>query len=368
MMKLKEIELDVSQLFLDPNNPRYADIEDIANPVPDEKVANERVQKRALERILDQRLEVQQLMDSIRTIGFITIDRLVVVALPQLNSFKVIEGNRRLGAIKSLLDDLDAGEVDIDDSILPTLKKIPVLVLEEPDKEKCEHLGRVLQGVRHVSSIRAWGPYQQAQLVVMMLNEGRARNEVKEILGLPSKRMNTLWRCYFALQQMKNDSDYGEFANPKKFTYFDEIFKLPKIYKEWLEWDESSGSYGIFKNEHNKKMMYGFIVGEEMDGERKEPRIPDPKDLRKLPALMEDSVQFNRFCQTPGLNLDDALKGVVTRSQIDWRGILSTNLNTLSQLPAADLQEATEGDITLLEKIDDLCTNHLKMIRAFKGN
>jgi hypothetical protein len=368
MMKLKEIEVDVNQLFLDPNNPRYADMEDIANPIPDNKVADERVQKRAIERILDQRLEVQQLMDSIRTIGFITVDRLVVVPLPQEGKYKVIEGNRRLGAIKSLLDDCDAGEIDIAESVLPTLKNIPVLALEESDKEKCEHLGRVLQGVRHVSSIRAWGPYQQAQLVVMMLSEGRDRNEVKEILGIPSKRMNGLWRCYFALQQMKDDADYGEFAGPKKFSFFDEIFKLPKLYKEWLEWDESYGYYGIFKNEHNRKLMYGFIVGEEVDGDKKEPRMPDPKDLRKLPALMEDIVQFNRFCQSPGLSLEDALKGVVTKSQIDWRGILSTNLNTLSQLPAADLQDATEGDIALLEKMNELSTNHLKMIRLFKGN
>ena len=177
MIKLKEIEVGVNQLFLDPNNPRYADMEDIANPVSDEKVADERVQKRAIERILDQRLEVQQLMDSIRTIGFITVDRLVVVPLPHEGKYKVIEGNRRLGAIKSLLDDSDAGEIDIPESVLPTLKNMPVLVLEESDKEKCEHLGRVLQGVRHVSSIRAWGPYQQAQLVVMML--AKEKHEMK---------------------------------------------------------------------------------------------------------------------------------------------------------------------------------------------
>jgi len=364
MMRLKEIEANIEQLFLDPNNPRYADIEDIVNTVSDEKVVDDKVQKKALERIMNSCLEVQQLMDSIRTIGYITVDRMVVVPLQEPDKYKVIEGNRRLGAIKSLLEDYDAGEIDIDDSILPTLKKIPVLVLEEPDKEKREHLARVLQGVRHVSSIRPWGPYQQAQLVVMMLNEGRGPNEVKEILGITSKRIHILRRCYYALQQMKEDSDYGEFANPKKFSFFDEIFKQSKLYKEWLEWDDN---YGVFKNEHNRKLMYSFIVGEEVDGERKEPRIPDPKDVRKLPALMEDTVQFNRFCQTPGWSLEDALKGVVTKSQIDWRGLLSINLNTLSQLPAADLQEATEGDIDLLEKIKDLCVNHLKMIRAFKG-
>jgi hypothetical protein len=365
MLNLKEINLKIEQLFLDPNNPRYADIAEIANPVPEGKVTDDKVQARALERIMDARLEVQQLMDSIRKIGFLTVDRLVVVPLPEPDKYKVIEGNRRLGAIKSLLDDLGAGEIDIADDIIPTLKQMPVLVLDEVDKDKCEHIGRVLQGVRHVSSIRAWGPYQQAELVVTMMNQGRERSEVKEILGLPGKRMNTLSRCYYALKQMKEDSDYGEFANPKRFTYFDEIFKLPKLYKDWLKWDDING---VFTNEHNRKMLYSFIAGEEVDGERKEPKIPDPKDLRRLPALMEDTMQFNRFCEMPGLSLEDALRGVVTRSQIDWRGILSTNLNALSQLPATDLKDASDNDISLLQKVEDLCSNFRQMIRAFKSS
>jgi len=38
MLNLKEIDVSIDQLFLDPNNPRYADMEDIINPVPDEKL------------------------------------------------------------------------------------------------------------------------------------------------------------------------------------------------------------------------------------------------------------------------------------------------------------------------------------------
>jgi len=198
----------------------------------------------------------------------------------------------------------------------------------------------------------------------MMLDEGRTHLEVKEILGINGRRLNILWRCYKALKQMKNDSEYGEFATPKKFSFFDEIFKLPKLYKEWLEWDDN---LGYFKNGHNIKIMYGFIVGEEIDGERKEPKIADPKDVRKLSNLMEDTVQFNRFCQTSDLGLEDALRGVVVKPQIDWRLLLSNNLNALTQLPATDLQEATQADINLLEKIKSLCENHLKMIWSYQG-
>ena len=43
-------------------------------------------------RILDDRFEVKQLKDSIQSIGFLTVDRLVVTPLPRDGKFLVIEG------------------------------------------------------------------------------------------------------------------------------------------------------------------------------------------------------------------------------------------------------------------------------------
>ena len=100
---LREINVAIENLYLDPNNPRFADLQDKFQSVPQDRVVEAGVQERALKRILDERFEVKQLKDSIRTIGFLTIDRLVVTPLPQDGTFVVIEGNRRLGAVKSLL-------------------------------------------------------------------------------------------------------------------------------------------------------------------------------------------------------------------------------------------------------------------------
>jgi len=312
---------------------------------------------------MDGRLEVEQLMDSIRTIGFLSVDRMVVVSLPQENTFKVIEGNRRLGAIKSLLEMHETGEIDIEPGVLNTLSEIAVLVLEEDDPGKQEHLARVLQGVRHVSSIKPWGPYQQAQVIMMMLHEGRDIKEVREILGLSARRVNTLRRCYSALQQMKNDADYGDNARPNLFSFFEEMFKSAKLYKDWLDWDDEAG---VFGNEHNRKMVYCWMVGEEVDGERQPPRISDSKEIRKLSSLIEDTVQFQRFCDITSLSIDDAVRGVVAQTQINWRPIVTENLAMLLKLPAADLQDAQESDLELLTSTRDLCNRHLEMIQAFR--
>jgi hypothetical protein len=73
------------------------------------------------------------------------------------NRYVVIEGNRRLAAIKSLLEDHKNGEADLTEVVQASIREIPVLVIDEPELAKREHFARVLQGVRHLSSIRPWG-------------------------------------------------------------------------------------------------------------------------------------------------------------------------------------------------------------------
>src|ERR1035441_3304029 len=80
---LREIEVAIGNLYLDPNNPRFADFADRVQPIARDRVMEEGVQRKALDRILDDRFEVSQLKDSIRTIGFLPVDRLVVMPLPQ---------------------------------------------------------------------------------------------------------------------------------------------------------------------------------------------------------------------------------------------------------------------------------------------
>ena len=265
---LREVEVAIEDLYLDPNNPRFADLADRVQPIARDRIMEQGVQRKALDRILDDRFEVTQLKDSIRTIGFLPVDRLVVTRLPQLGKYVVIEGNRRVGAIKSLLDDHKNGEADLSAEVLASLQNLPVLVLEEEDAAKQEHIARVLQGVRHVSGIRPWGPYQQAQIVAMMLDDGKDMAEICETLGLPKKRINILRRSFYALAQMRADDDYGDKAKPALFSSFDEILRLPIVRDNWLEWDDE---HNKFLNEEHRKMLYAWLVGSEDDDGNKHP-------------------------------------------------------------------------------------------------
>lgn len=361
---LREKLVSIENLYLDPNNPRYADITQRPFDIPTEKVTYHSVQGKAFERILDDRFLVQQLKDSILKIGFLPVDRLVVMELEgNPGKYLVIEGNRRLAAIKSLLEDRDNGEIDVPEDIEKTLMNLPVLVIAEQDPRSRRYLARVFQGVRHLSGVREWGPYQQAQIVAMMLDEGKDLQEICDTLGITKRRANILRKCYYAMNQMKSDPDYDEYYRPNLFSYFDDLFRIRKL-REWMEWNDDEN---LFENTEHRHMFYNWIVGEEEEGKLLSPKVSDHKEVRHLRQLMEDPAQFRRFCNTPTLRITDAVTGIATtQARIDWREILSSNLNVLNQIPALDFQHTTEDDKKLLEQVIEICNGHLSMIEAIQ--
>ena len=90
------------------------------------------------------------------------------------------------------------------------------------------------KGLDILPGIRPWGPYQQAQVVALMLDDGKDQAEICEVLGLQKKRINILRRCFRALEQMRKDDDYGDKAKPALFSAFDEAFRLPTLRDDWL--------------------------------------------------------------------------------------------------------------------------------------
>ncbi len=240
--------------------------------------------------------------------------------------------------------------------------KLPVVVIEEPEHAKREHLARVLQGVRHVSGIRPWGPYQQAQVVALMLDDGRDQTEICEVLGLNKRRINILRRCFYALKQMGEDDDYGDKAKPIHFSYFDDVLKLP-VLREWLEWDDEKSK---FLNELNRKLLYGWMVGGEDDeGVRFPSKFSDPKEVRRVPELLSHPALFKRFCDDPALGLEQAMQGVIpTKPNIQWRNYLQNLTNVLVQIPAVDLEDASAEDEQLLVRVRELCDRHLRVLKS----
>jgi hypothetical protein len=177
---LKEILISIEDLLLDPNNPRF--ICNLEQPAKIQDGEIEKQQENTLKRFSrnpapeDPDFDVtniKDLYDSMLRIGFVGIDRIVVRPIKGSHEkYLVLEGNRRIAAVKSILRDYDNSLTPLNH---PTLrkdvatnmnlfKKITAMLLETEGllDEQIEHKVAILLGIRHHGSLLEWEPLPRA--------------------------------------------------------------------------------------------------------------------------------------------------------------------------------------------------------------
>jgi hypothetical protein len=156
--KLQRVSPDL--LDFDPSNPRFGGLLKSRDP-------NE-IQKE----LFGEPYYAGALVDSLVENGFIDYEPLVVKRSG--DRFVVVEGNRRLAAIKEIRANLDKFPNRKSD-----LDKIPVLVFpDKPDGQQQEEM-RVYLGVRHLLGFREWPPFSKARFLE---NESKADGGLERIL------------------------------------------------------------------------------------------------------------------------------------------------------------------------------------------
>jgi hypothetical protein len=151
-------EVSLDQLLLDPNNYRFFDREEYAQ-VAKNRFHESTVQDRAEHLVkLDGKEELRVLKESIETNGYIPVEALVVRPYKFVKkSFVVVEGNRRVAAMRWLKKDREGGSA-IPEKLIKSFDKLPAISLKG-DEEETNNLQHTLMGLRHVSGIKQWGGY-----------------------------------------------------------------------------------------------------------------------------------------------------------------------------------------------------------------
>ncbi|MES2201221.1 MAG: hypothetical protein V4498_03120 [candidate division FCPU426 bacterium] len=294
----------LEDLLLDPNNPRFAELGENVE-VLEARFSEPRVQQATFEKMKMAKFNVAELRDTIKELGFLPMDRLVVRKWKGLDSGKyvVVEGNRRVSALRWLLDLHDAGKETFSDNQLEEFKNLDVLLLDETRAPKSARW--ILPGLRHVSGIKEWGPYQKARTVFELRQTGKSAQEVAQSLGLSTVEANRLWRAFLALEQMRSDEEYGEFAEPKLYSYFEEVFKRPNV-RGWLGWSDDKQK---FEKNSELREFYSWMKGEKNDeGELSQAKLPEAKSVRDLSTILDDPAALIIFRSNTG-SLTHALAG-----------------------------------------------------------
>ena len=330
-METRQLEVEPERLLLDPNNYRFHDLgsyKPVSNPT---RYAEVGVQERALQ-ILESTasFELESLRESIRSNGFVPLEQLVVEPFDGEDTgerFLVIEGNRRVAAVKTLLEDHKGGALDIEPRVMGTMTALPVIEVIGSDEERRSYR-QTLMAIRHISGIREWGPYQQAKLVVELYeNEEDTFGAVAQRIGISSREVGRRYRASKALQQMEDDDEFGEYALPKLYSFFHEAVSQPKV-REWL--DFSDETY-LAENAESRRAFYELLSPRTSDGETLPPKLQNAnRQVRQLKDIVDKAVPM-RLLLDPEKPFEDAVKAAEDETVSDVSGVLEHQIGVALQ-------------------------------------
>ena len=187
--------LPVADLHFDPHNPRLVEYGDLSKAEEPEQI-----------RLLVKSMAVDEVYMSIAINGFWDYEPLFVVR--EGGKWIVIEGNRRLAAVKLLLNPKLADELGLGEMAKPkkgireALQNLPVRVVASRS-EIWSHLG-----FKHVNGPSKWRSFAKAEYIARV-HEGDEKVPLPQIAERIGDRHRTVQRLFRALMVLRQAEDAG---------------------------------------------------------------------------------------------------------------------------------------------------------------
>lgn len=230
-------KLPPQRLEFDRENPRFT-----PDKSPDDS------SDAAIIEYLDRTADLGELVQSIAASGYVDIEPLIVIA--KNNDLIVLEGNRRLAALKSLLDPALAAAAnlsvpEIDKGVSNSLQEISVF------KVDAEEEARNLIGFKHINGPQGWDAYAKALYAARWLDEevskGKAGLSLTDIAARMGDKHDTLYRivsAVYVLQQAENLELFRVNDRAKKNFSFSHLYTALTYseYRDFLGLDRADRS------------------------------------------------------------------------------------------------------------------------------
>lgn len=161
--------------------------------------------------LLWKEMAVEELVMSILALGFFDHEPLYVMRRED-GKFVVLEGNRRLAAIRSILNPgIVRGDKmrKFEDRITPEIKnkleeEIPVIVLASR-----QDAWRLL-GFKHVNGPAKWGSFAKAKYIVDVHRKfGISLDKIAEQIGDTNKTVNKLYQGMMVIEQAEKNAEFS---------------------------------------------------------------------------------------------------------------------------------------------------------------
>ena len=282
--------VSLRSLYLDPNNFRIIHEPD-QKPVPDDQVKNRDVMQRTMRLLCgDKNQNILDLIESFKANGYLRVDQILVRELPG-GGFLVVEGNRRVAALKFLQQEHETKGIDLGQLSPETFSQVPVVLYADGDE--VHHL--TLMALKHISGNKKWGEWNQAQLLESLhKNHGLGEDEICKRIGITKVELRRSLRA-LAMVAEYQASDYGDQFNEGMFPIFRHAVRSAAL-KDWLAWDDGDRQ---IRNTANRDFFFSLLSREPMEeqdddgsvgygGKYLEPVITRRDDVDTLAKVISD--------------------------------------------------------------------------------
>ena len=257
------VDVEVSALSLDLDNPRFAGSA-LATTEPE------------MIKFLYEEADLEELLLSFLNSGYLEFEPIVVRRADN----KVLEGNRRVAALKLIADTTLRAELGIELPKIDQPKLMPKAIgaiLVNDAKEARSYIG-----FKHINGPKAWDALSKAKYAADWHNEGVTLPEIARSLGDTFNTVSRLVHGYKILEQAKlNGFDPAKrTARRLAFSHLYTAITRSSI-REWLEIDETKEAGLVPKSAVSKlSQLMSWLYGQSTE----EPAIIKTQnpDLNKL--------------------------------------------------------------------------------------
>jgi hypothetical protein len=303
---------------------------------------------------MEDNFDLQPIADSLYASGFFPEEPLVAVneKLPETRRIEtvVVEGNRRLAALRSVLSKPDKYP---DAKKRNALANVPVILRPTRD-ELLPFLG-----FRHITGVKGWGSAQMARYAVSLVEAGKSIDEICHLIGDTTQKIRRLIRTESLAQEAaKQDLTPEDTAKGFFFSYLLTATDSSATQKYLrLKLDEKKGTVKQVDREHLAQ-LWQWLYGSQNLGTT--PVIPESRYIGRLSAVLGDEKARTELIQTGDLSKAHAL--TIPREQYiaETLGEIRAKLQDLAGVVIA---EAGEIKVTtaIKDEFERACSEVVKV-------
>jgi len=349
-------DIDLDDLLLDPNNYRFLDRKKFKKKAST-RFHEQSVQRATLES-LEQSYQLDELKHSILTNGYVPMERIIVVPYRDKSGlFLVVEGNRRVAALKSILKEDKEGVIELAEGQKKSFSKIPCAILRSSG-DSLKHAERVIMGIRHIAGPKEWGAYQQALLVSELKDdEGLEFRQIGEMLGISSVEAARRYRAIGALKAMEGDDLFSKKAEPAFYRLFHELVSLPEV-RERFGWSSEEDS---FADMDKARQFFELICSDS----KNDAKLQTFGDVRKLRSIIGHSKAEESLFDSEQPLSEAVRLGEQGRKSEDASDLLREAKENLAGIGFVQVSKLGPKDIAI---IDELITLLKKLKHAAQSD